>query len=190
MFVGLRLKDEAVAKMDIVAKEQGVSRSRWIASLIERELAGQGAPARLRPKRSGARQAITIRVPVEDAERIDRAADALGMKRSHWIVKMIEGRLWDGEGRVTPSPLTQAALGSAINQIVRIGRNVNQAVHAINAAVLPGSGLDIARCAEQLAAMREDIREEVAAAEDKLFALAIGEQRYWRGTGNDGDVQA
>lgn len=177
-----------VGDLDQVARGEGLSRSRWIARLIAKELqVADGQPGR-RPIRNGERQAITIRVPIEDVELIDRSADALAMKRSQWIVTLIEGRLWDGEGRVIPSPLMQEALGTAINQIVRIGRNVNQAVHAINVAAMPESSFDMERAIGRLLAMREELSDVLRSAEDKLFELAIGEQRYWRSEDLAGDV--
>lgn len=188
MIVALRLSDEVVADLDGAARAHGLSRSGWIARAIKQALGQGGRCPRKRRARTGSRQAITIRVPTEDVEHIDRSAEAMAMKRSQWIATLIEGRLWDGEGRVIPSPLMQEALGTAINQIVRIGRNVNQAVHAINAAAMPESSFDMERAIGRLVAMHEELKTELRAAEDRLFELAIGEQRYWRGEDLTDDV--
>lgn len=47
------------------------------------------------------------------------------------------------------APTTQAELGKIRKQVLAIGRNINQAMHAMNAAKQPGSTLDISRIAGQ-----------------------------------------
>ncbi|KAH2824470.1 hypothetical protein KXV85_000752, partial [Aspergillus fumigatus] len=55
--------------------------------------------------------------------------------------------LWDRAGELRLAPVSQVELGKLRKQVLAIGRNINQAVHAMNAANQPGSTLEVARIA-------------------------------------------
>lgn len=178
MKVSLRLEDAILAAIDASAAEEGITRSRWIARLIEREINVTSAshpPAVSR----GPRGKLHLRVDRRDVDAIDQVAGKLGVRRNQWIERVIKGKLWAGEGRLAPLPVTAAAMTEAVGQIVRIGRNVNQAVHAINSAPMPQSRLDLVRVGEHLVQMQADIRDTIDEARRTLLALAAGEREYW-----------
>src|SRR3546814_18912048 len=54
-------------------------------------------------------------------------------------------------------------LADAWRQIRRVGLNINQAVHALHAATMKDSRLDLAREAARVAAMRDDVAEQTRA---------------------------
>jgi hypothetical protein len=58
----------------------------------------------------------------------------------------------------------QSELGKLRKEIVRIGQNINQAVHAMNAANQPESSLDIAKIAPQFLDTCTDLKSIVFAA--------------------------
>ncbi|GAA3277116.1 hypothetical protein [Sphingomonas yabuuchiae] len=57
----------------------------------------------------------------------------------------------------------------------RIGRNLNQAMKAGNAAMMVDSSLEIERELRRIADMREEINEQIAALGDALR----GDASYW-----------
>ena len=61
-------------------------------------------------------------------------------------------------------------------QLQRIGRNLNQAMKAGNAAMMADSGLQIDRELRRIADMREEINEQIVALGDALR----GDAAYWR----------
>lgn len=181
MKLSLRIEDKTAASLDAAAAAQGLTRSRYIARLIERDL--DGVPAsktRWQPRQTGRRKQIALRLDEAEIADIDRAASQLGMRRSQWVATRIRGGLIGPDGSVMLSPISGDALGKIIAQIIRVGRNVNQAVHAVNSSVMPDSALDLKRCAEQLTAMRDDVLETVEEAERSFLEVAIAEQRYWK----------
>src|SRR3546814_16469193 len=60
-------------------------------------------------------------------------------------------------------------------QLTRIGRNLNQAMKAGNAAMMADSGLQIDRELRRIADMREEINEQIEA----LAAALRGETAVW-----------
>src|SRR3546814_3665555 len=60
-------------------------------------------------------------------------------------------------------------------QLTRIGRNLNQAMKAGNAAMRADSGLQIDRELRRIADMREEINEQIEA----LAAALRGETAFW-----------
>lgn len=61
-------------------------------------------------------------------------------------------------------------------QLQRIGRNLNQAMRAGNAAMMADSGLQIERELKRIIEMRQEIGDQVAALGDALR----GDMRYWQ----------
>lgn len=172
-----------MAAIKAATDAEGVTRNQWIARLIERELdtaASPPSPSPPRRRRGGEKKFVALRIDAADRDAVDRAAARLGMRRSQWIARRIRGGISTAAESVLPSRETHLQAAEAIAQIVRIGRNVNQAVRAVNASILPESGLDLRRCTDHLTAMRDDIWQAIDHAEDRLLALARGEQKYWR----------
>jgi hypothetical protein len=62
---------------------------------------------------------------------------------------------------------------------VRIGQNINQAVHAMNAANQPESSLDIAKIAPQFLDTCTDLKSIVFAARREVSSCIGGEVGYW-----------
>ena len=154
-----------------------------MARAIERELGaeGHGGASSASPGNGlrGGRRQVNLRMSVAMIAAVDEAAQSFGMTRSQWIISALRGRLWDREGKVVVSPIAKQAISAMINQVVRIGRNVDQAVHAMHSANLPGSGLDKNRIAGQLVEMRGDVREVVETNRRALLAELNVEEDYW-----------
>ncbi len=67
------------------------------------------------------------------------------------------------------------AIVDAWQQLKRIGVNLNQAAHALNAAGMEGSRLDVRREAARVAEFREEIAGEIAGLKRAL----AGDASYW-----------
>lgn len=150
---------------------------------LQEKLRRQGAAdAASLPQRTGAKKSIHVQLVASETAVIDRAAAGLGMKRNQWIVKRLRGALWDEKGNLHPSPSTADAIGGAVFQLQQIGRNLNQAVRAVNASAMPESGMNQAVVVANLVRMRADVQSAIDAATAAILAAANGERAYWTQT--------
>ncbi|GHH25438.1 hypothetical protein GCM10008023_38850 [Sphingomonas glacialis] len=184
MNVGLRLKDELVAEVDRIAAANGQTRSSWIANTIARAvvapfnddlpnlpLEGRGHPDDL--------IRVTIRLHRSEIEGIETVGAPLGLSRNEWIKRTIRWQLWDKAAVLRLAPATASELGKARKLVMKMSDNVNQAVHAMNAANMPGSSLDIARIAGSFIEMCGDFKAKLFEAR-RSFSSSVGaEVGYW-----------
>lgn len=180
MFVGLRMNDEVVAQIDAAATAKGVTRSRWIAALVAKELGSQPEQRKVRRRASGPPRQVHLRLDAAMADDMEHAASTFGMTRNQWIVSVLHGRLSDSEGQVVVSPISKEAIREALGQIVKIGRNVDQAVHAMNASAMPGSRLNPSAIASQLVDMAKEVRTVCEESRQELLNHLNAEQPYWK----------
>jgi uncharacterized protein (DUF1778 family) len=179
MFVGIRLKDDAVARIDALAEAEGMTRSRWIVRQIEAGAGGAQKPD-TKPRRvRGERTKLHLRVDAKTVDAIDKAASKMGLKRNQWIARAIDGRLVKKGQGVRPAPYTKEAIGAAISGVHRIGRNINQAVRAMHEASTLGQHGEMKKQAEQLQVMKEDLWRVILDTQSNLIALGSAEQDYW-----------
>lgn len=172
-YFGVRLSPELARRFDRVATEAG-GRSALLRKLIEQAAAGAGegeaAPASApRPSRR-----VEIRLADDELALLDEAAAERGLTRNAWIATLVRHRLRDGAPPALPE---RQALADAWRQIRRVGLNINQAVHALHAATMKDSRLDLAREAARVASMRDDVAEQTRAIGQALR----GDLSYWRG---------
>lgn len=172
-YFGVRLSPELARRFDRVAAEAG-GRSALLRNLIAQAAAGAGegeaTPASApRPSRR-----VEIRLGDDELALLDVAAAERGLTRNAWIAALVRHRLRDGAPPALPE---RQALADAWRQIRRVGLNINQAVHALHAATMKDSRLDLAREAARVAAMREDVAEQTRAIGQALQ----GDLSYWRG---------
>lgn len=180
MIIGLRIGDETVEQIDAAAEVKGVTRSRWIAGLIAKELGSQPRQGKRRRRVFGPPRQVHLRFDAAMAEDMEQVASSFGMTRNQWIVSVLHGRLSDSDGRVVVSPISKEAIREALGQIVKIGRNVDQAVHAMNAAALPGSRLNSSSIAAQLIGMAGEVRKVCEESRRELLDHLNAEQPYWK----------
>ncbi|WP_267382272.1 MULTISPECIES: mobilization protein [unclassified Sphingomonas] len=169
------MSDELAARFDAVAASAG-GRSHALRTLIERVSGGDGdgggsAPASA-ATRSRGKHRIELRLDDDELAQLDAAAAERGVKRTDWIASVVRSRL-----RAAPPPHdTRQTLVDIRRELRAIGRNVNQAVHALHAANMQDSRLDVAREAARVDAMRVTLEEQIAA----IGAALHGDLAYWR----------
>lgn len=172
-FFTLRLSDDLAARFDAAAEAAG-GRSAALRALILRACGKDGIETSTPAPDRRALKRIELRFTEAELAQIDAQAVARGLRRSDWIAATVRARL----GAAGPPPRdVQSALIDAWRQIKRIGINLNQAVHAVNSAVMEGSRLDLAREAARIEQFRDEVIEQQAA----IGRALDGDLSYWRG---------
>jgi hypothetical protein len=171
-FFGLRLPDDLAARFDAMAASHG-GRSALLRSLVDQALRQTDGEAVVVPEpRERTTGRVEIRLTASDLALLDAAAGERGLKRTEWIVALLRRRLF---GTSPPPRADRAAIAQSWRELNRIGINLNQSVHALHAATMVDSGLDLAREAARVAAFRDEIAEQLAA----LGQALKGDVGYW-----------
>ena len=186
MTISLRLKDDLVDEIDRVASAHGQSRSAWIVMTLARAVlspendslpvsgtAGRGHP--------DDQVRVTVRLHRSEIEAIETVGAQLGLSRNEWIKRTLRWQLWDKAGMLRLAPVTQSEIGKLRKQVLAIGRNINQAVHAMNAANQPESTLDLGRIAEPFLSTCAELKALLFATRRSLSSYVGAEVGYWTG---------
>ncbi|WP_242153854.1 ribbon-helix-helix domain-containing protein [Sphingomonas sp. BAUL-RG-20F-R05-02] len=186
MIVTVRLKDELVEEIDRVAAANGQTRSRWIARALMRSvLAPETEDLPILPVQGRSHPddyiRLTVRLNRSEIEGIDTVAAPMRLTRSEWVKRTIRWQLWDKAALLRLAPSTQTEITKIRKQIQKIGVNINQAVHAMNAANMPESSLDIARIAVPFMETCGDLRTLLTESRRTLASSIGGEISYWTG---------
>lgn len=184
MKVSVRLSDDLVAEIDRAASAQGQSRSAWVAlSLTRAALIPENdrlpTPAIGREGAADDQVRVTVRLDRSEIEAIGVVGAHMGLNRNEWIKRAIRWQLWDKAARLRLAPATAAEIGKLRKQVLAIGRNINQAVHAMNAANQPGSSLDLGRIAEPFVETCNELKSLLFATRRSLSTYVGGEVEYW-----------
>lgn len=171
-------------EIERVAAAHGQSKAAWIADVLARAAL---APENDRLPVAATRRRgypddqvrVTVRLNRSEIEAIDAVGAPIGLSRNEWIKRALRWQLWDHAACLRLAPATQGELGKLRKQVLAIGRNINQAVHAMNAANQPGSTLDLARIAEPFIETCGDLRTMLLAMRRSLASYVGGEVGYW-----------
>lgn len=184
MMVSLRLKDELIAEIDRVASVHGQTRSAWIASTLARSVLEPSndclpIPGQQVRGHHDDQVRVTVRLHRSEIDAIDAAGAPLGLSRNEWIKRALRWQLWDRAGELRLAPVSQVELGKLRKQVLAIGRNINQAVHAMNAANQPGSTLEVARIAAPFLETCGDLKALLMETRRAISSYVGGEVGYW-----------
>ncbi|KQM20838.1 plasmid mobilization relaxosome protein MobC [Novosphingobium sp. Leaf2] len=171
-FFGLRLPDDLAARFDAKATVAG-GRSALLRKLIDAALEDAGdASSVTAPPRTRTTDRLQLRLLREDIVQLDAAADARGLKRTEWLVMLLRRRLH----ATSPPPRGDRVLIAQYwRELNRIGINLNQAVHALHAATMVDSRLDLAREAARVASFRDEVADQL-----RVLGRALkGDMAYW-----------
>ncbi|MBD8737043.1 mobilization protein [Sphingomonas sp. CFBP 13706] len=168
----LRLPDDLAAQFDKIAAADG-GRSDLLRKMIERVCTAKGVTLPPLPAPNEPPDRIEVRLPKEDGEALEQLASGRRMKRTEWIVALIQSRL-----RAAPVPAIdhRQTLTDIRRELRAIGKNINQVVKAFHAANMEESRLEVGREVVRLAAMAESVSEQVEAIGDAMR----GDLSYWR----------
>lgn len=171
-FFGLRLPDDLAARFDAKATVAG-GRSALLRKLIDAALedAGDASSATALP-RTRTTDRLQLRLMREDIVQLDAAADARGLKRTEWLVMLLRRRL---HAAPPPPRADRMLIAQSWRELNRIGINLNQAVHALHAATMVDSRLDLAREAARVASFRDEVADQL-----RVLGRALeGDMAYW-----------
>jgi hypothetical protein len=171
-FFGLRLPDDLAARFDAKATAAG-GRSALLRKLIDGALEGAGdRSSETASPRIRTTHRLQLRLTREDIVQLDAAADARGLKRTEWLVMLLRRRL---HATSPPPRADRVLIAQSWRELNRIGINLNQAVHALHAATMVDSRLDLAREAARVASFRDEVADQL-----RVLGRALkGDMAYW-----------
>lgn len=171
-FFGLRLPDDLAARFDAKATAAG-GRSALLRKLIDGALEdGRDTLSETASPRTRTTDRLQLRLMREDIVQLDAAADARGLKRTEWLVMLLRRRL---HATSPPPRADRVLIAQSWRELNRIGINLNQAVHALHAATMVDSRLDLAREAARVASFRDEVADQL-----RVLGRALkGDMAYW-----------
>jgi hypothetical protein len=186
MIVTTRVSDELAAEIDRIAMAQGQSRAAWLARAIARAaLAPENDNLPVTAVQSRGHPddqiRVTVRLDRQEIEAIGKVGTPLGLTRNEWIKRALRWQLWDKAGALRLAPVSQDELGKLRKQVMGIARNINQAVHAMNAANQRESSLDVARIAGSFYETCAELKPLLFAMRRSLSSYVGAEVGYWTG---------
>jgi len=169
--LNLRLDDDLAKRFAIVAARYG-----GVSEALRRMIASACNEPNTLPEvqRSGGKYRVEIKLSDEDAARFEAAVDDRGLRRTDWIVALIQTRL---NGAPVPPRDQRQKLTDIRIQLQGIAKNVNQVVKAFHVANMEESRLEVGREVARLASMAESVNEQVAAIREAIR----GDLSYWEG---------
>ena len=156
---------------DAYAEARG-GRSAVLRQLIEQAAAAHGTAAHIERPDGTVSNRISLRFTDTENLVIAHRAAQRSTDRARWIKALVRRHI-GLKGRVDDGLL--AELAPIRMQLLRIGRNLNQAMKAANTAILETGDKQIEPEIRRIADMRMEISEQVAAVGDAMR----GDASYW-----------
>ncbi len=160
----VRVDRATLAAFDALAEGRG-GRSALLRSMLDQAMSRVADAPRVAPRAEPAGNRISITLTDAEMAVLDARATKRGIDRAGWIKALVRRHL-GLKGHVDDG--LRDALAPIRMQLQRIGRNLNQAMKAGNAAMMADSGLQIERELGRIVDMRGEIGEQVAALGDAL----------------------
>lgn len=168
----VRVDRATLAAFDALAEGRG-GRSGLLRSLLDQAMGQVADTPRIAPRAEPAGNRVTFRLTDAEVAVLDVRAAERGVGRAGWV-KALTRRHIGLKGHVDDG--LRDALAPIRMQLQRIGRNLNQAMKAGNAAMMADSGLQIERELRRIIDMREEINAQVAALGEALR----GDATFWQ----------
>lgn len=166
-----RVDRELLAAFDAVAEGRG-GRSALLRTVLQQALEHVADAPRIAARAESASNRVSLTFTDAETAVLDYRAAQRGVDRAGWIKALVRRHLALKAG---VDDGLRDAVAPIRMQLQRIGRNLNQAMRAGNAAMMADSGLQIGRELRRIADMREEINEQIAALADVLR----GEIAFW-----------
>jgi hypothetical protein len=169
--LSVRVDSDALTAFDRFAVGRG-GRSALVRQMIERTLQESGERPHIDRPEGAARNRVSLRFTDVEIAVIAYRASQRSTDRAGWTKALVRRHL-ALKSRVDDGLL--AELAPIRMQLLRIGRNLNQAMKAANAAMLETGDRQIEPELHRIADMRLEISEQVAAVGDAMR----GDASYW-----------
>ncbi len=166
-----RIDTQALAAFDAYAQGRG-GRCAVLRNLIVQTAEAIGELPHFEPPEGAASNRISLRFTDTELAVITHRASQRSTDRSRWIKALVRRHI-GLKGRVDDGLL--AELAPIRMQLLRIGRNLNQAMKAANASMLETGDKQIEPELRRIADMRMEISEQVTAVGDAMR----GDASYW-----------
>jgi hypothetical protein len=166
-----RIDTATLAAFDAFAEGRG-GRSVVLRQLVERAAYENTDAQRVERRESTATKRVSLRFTDVENTVLEHRASQRSTDRSGWIKALVRRHL-ALKSRVDDGLL--AELAPIRMQLLRIGRNLNQAMKAANMAMLPDGDGQIGGELRRIADMRMEVSEQVAAVGDAMR----GDASYW-----------
>ncbi|MBB4619500.1 hypothetical protein [Sphingomonas abaci] len=167
-----RVDRELLAAFDAVAEGRG-GRSALLRTVLQQALKRVADAPRIAPRADSAGNRVSLTFTDAETAVLDHRAGERGVDRAGWIKALVRRHIALKAG---VDDGLRDAVAPIRMQLQRIGRNLNQAMKAGNAAMMADSGLQIERELRRIADMREEINEQIEALADVLR----GETSFWK----------
>lgn len=160
----VRVEAETLVAFDAMAEGRG-GRSALFRALVDHQVEGFKTAPLIAARKETAAGRLSIRLTSPELAVLDDRAAERGTDRAGWVKALVRRHLGLKIG--ADDGLRKAVTPIRI-QLQRIGRNLNQAMKAGNAAMMADSGLQIDRELARIADMRDDINEQIAVLGEAL----------------------
>lgn len=167
-----RVDRDLLAAFDAVAEGRG-GRSALLRTVLQQALRHVADAPRIPAREDLASNRVSLRLTRAEAAVLDQRAAERGVDRASWIKALIRRHLALKTG---VDDGLRDAVAPIRMQLQRIGRNLNQAMKAGNAAMMADSGLQIERELRRIAEMREAVNAQLSALADVLR----GDAAFWQ----------
>ena len=169
--LSVRVDTDALAAFDRLAVGRG-GRSVLVRQMIEQTLRDSPDRPHIDRPEGVALNRVSMRFTEVEIAVIEHRASQRSTDRSGWIKALVRRHI-GLKSRVDDGML--AELAPIRMQLLRIGRNLNQAMKAANASMLPDGNKQIRDELRRIADMRMEVSEQVAAVGDAMLSDAS----YW-----------
>jgi hypothetical protein len=166
-----RVDAASLAAFDALAEARG-GRSALLRQMIEQMAKDNGAAPLIARPEGKASNRVSLRFTDSETAVIAHKASQRSSDRSRWIKALVRRHI-GLKGRVDDGLL--AELAPIRMQLLRIGRNLNQAMKAANTAMLETGDKQIGGELKRIADMRLEISDQIAAVGDAMR----GDASYW-----------
>ena len=166
-----RIDAATLAAFDSFAEGRG-GRSAVLRQLVEQAARENVDAPRVERRESAATNRVSLRFTEVENAVLEHRASQRGTDRSGWIKALVRRHI-GLKSRVDDGLL--AELAPIRMQLLRIGRNLNQAMKAANASMLEGGDKQIEGELQRIADMRMEVSEQVAAVGEAMR----GDTSYW-----------
>jgi metal-responsive CopG/Arc/MetJ family transcriptional regulator len=169
--LSIRLDTGALAALDSFAVGRG-GRSAIMRQMIEQLLEENNGRPLIEPSEGACCNRVSLRFTDAEIAVIEHRASQRSTNRSGWIKALVRRHL-ALKSRVDDGLLNE--LAPIRMQLLRIGRNLNQAMKAANLRMMDDGDKKIENDLRRIADMRMEIAEQIAAVGDAMH----GDASYW-----------